>query len=399
MDGAGDPTRRGPSIPAPHTGGNDHIYGLDILRLVAAALVVADHFSLFGWKVATARAVGVQVAFPSLHSMSSIGSTGVEVFFLISGYVISQSTLRETAPRFAVKRAIRLLPALWMCGLLALIARSSIGEPLSGLLLDFLRSSILSPVGPYIDGVVWTLVVEAVFYACVFLSLTFPHRLTLKGLAYAVGLASSAFVTVMFLADQHAFGAALSGRALSVLDRFPFKVLLLREGVFFSAGILVWMRMRSRASLGQTLVLALILFACTLELTIMRTKGPDVLVAVATWWASLALIVLSVRHSRGIADRLGRLRSAVLSAGNLSYPLYLTHYSVGYVLVYHLSRTGFSRSAVAASAVAIILALSGLVAFSPEPRLQAFLRARLLKRKPDLEMSRTARNDQVGAKL
>ena len=373
-----------------------HFYGLDVLRLLAALLVVMDHFSLFGWQVATARAVGKEVAFPFLHSMSNIGSAGVEIFFLISGYVISQSTLRESAPRFAIKRAIRLLPALWMCGLLALIARASLGESGQTLTLAFLRSAVLSPVGPYIDGVVWTLVVEAVFYACVFVCLAVPTRLSLKGLAYVIAIPSTAFIVVMCLADQHVLGTALSSRALAVLDRFPFKVLLLREGVFFSAGILLWLRTRMGSTPGQTAMLGIILLGCTLELTIMRAKGIELIAAISVWWFSLILLLVSVRYATRIAARLGRLRPAVISAGNFSYPLYLTHYTVGYVLVYQFSRLGLSRGAVAVLSLTTILAMSGFVAFGPEPRVQAFLRARWLKRTPRLKVVGGPVNDRAG---
>src|SRR4051812_36390188 len=151
--------------------GDRHYYGLDLMRFVAAWLVVFYHFGQFDWKYPSAHPPPNEVAFPFLHRMTAIGSVGVEIFFLISGFVIAGSAVGQTPSHFAFRRAIRILPALWICSILSFIARASTGESISSLTTALLNSVLLSPRGPYIDGVVWTLVVEGVFYALIFLRL------------------------------------------------------------------------------------------------------------------------------------------------------------------------------------------------------------------------------------
>lgn len=61
-----------------------HYYGLDILRLGAACLVLANHLGLYGWATPTAHAHGKDLAFAPLACMVDIGSVGVEISFLAS---------------------------------------------------------------------------------------------------------------------------------------------------------------------------------------------------------------------------------------------------------------------------------------------------------------------------
>ena len=356
-----------------------HHYGLDLLRLTAALLVIADHFSLFGWRVATAQAQPQDVAYPVLHSMSSIGSVGVEIFFLISGFVISQSALRDSALSFGLKRAIRILPALWICAMLALAARLSLGEPIGTLSLAFLKSISLSPMGPYIDGVVWTLVVEAVFYAAVVGCLLTPSILNLRRLAYLLTVCSGAFVLVMFCANSGWLGVAPSRHLLAVMDRFPFKVFLLRDGVFFAAGIMIWDNFRIEVTLRRKSLLAITLLLCSLEICILRIGVWEIMGSIASWWFALCALIASVHYSDPIKRSLGQLKSKITFLGNLSYPIYLTHYTVGYVLVYQLSIRGLSHTQVLVLSLVTIFVLSSLVALGPEPAAQRVLR-RMLRR-------------------
>ncbi len=65
-----------------------HLFGLDLLRLFAAALVVFNHFGAFSEALPD---VGAPFAFPSLNFMTRFGWVGVEIFFVISGFVIALS--------------------------------------------------------------------------------------------------------------------------------------------------------------------------------------------------------------------------------------------------------------------------------------------------------------------
>jgi peptidoglycan/LPS O-acetylase OafA/YrhL len=79
--------------------GRDNAF--DVLRLLGATLVLVSHsFALAG------------VAEPKL-GRSSLGVLGVEIFFAISGFLVTASWLSDPRPRaFLAKRGLRILPAL-----------------------------------------------------------------------------------------------------------------------------------------------------------------------------------------------------------------------------------------------------------------------------------------------
>src|SRR3954469_13920877 len=79
--------------------GRDNAF--DVLRLLGAVLVLVSHsFVLAG------------VAEPKLGD-SSLGVLGVEIFFAISGFLVTASWLADPRPRaFLAKRGLRIMPAL-----------------------------------------------------------------------------------------------------------------------------------------------------------------------------------------------------------------------------------------------------------------------------------------------
>jgi hypothetical protein len=76
---------------------------LDILRIFAALFVLVQHWSI----------VGLSEVFNSeiATTIFSYGFLGVDVFFFISGIVITRSALNSTARKFTVARFARLAPA------------------------------------------------------------------------------------------------------------------------------------------------------------------------------------------------------------------------------------------------------------------------------------------------
>jgi len=136
-----------------------YIYGIDLIRFLAALSVVGFHLGYLN-----------DVAdFKPIWPITWFGWIGVEVFFVISGFVIANSANGKSPMQFLKGRALRLYPAVWCCATLTLIVAGAISDqPLIELLPSYLRSLALIPKGPWIDDVYWTLAVEIGFYTLIF---------------------------------------------------------------------------------------------------------------------------------------------------------------------------------------------------------------------------------------
>lgn len=127
------------------------IYSINFLRFVAAFAVVLSH---------TANVLG-------LNKTITIGDVGVDIFFLISGFVIGIAAQNESsASGFLIRRLVRVLPIYW----LALLFHIAFlywqwGVIPSG--PDLWHSFSLVPSNDgngYILQQAWTLTYELIFY-------------------------------------------------------------------------------------------------------------------------------------------------------------------------------------------------------------------------------------------
>ena len=348
--------------------------GLDLLRLAAAGLVVVSHFGVFTLNDPVATGADPALAFPFLHRMQLVGSIGVEIFFLISGFVISASALGSTAANFAVRRAIRILPALWVSGLIAAAASLMIGLRPAAVAAELARSALLSPVGPYIDGVIWTLVVEAVFYLLIFASILTGLIRDIERLALTLGAASMAFIATAVTANALAAESAGAASLADVLQRFPFKVLLLRHGVFFAAGMLLSSGYKHGFSPKRLAWIAALTVFCSLEICLDRPGVRTDAACLGLWWTSLGVLLLSVSRAEPMIAAIGPRAGLVRSGGLLSYTLYLNHYTVGQALVLVLARAGLSGTPAMVASLSVIVFVSYVVMIVPERVLQRRLR-------------------------
>lgn len=358
----------------------EHLYGLDLLRIVAAVLVLLNHFALFGWESPSGFAQGDAAAFAYLEPFAVVGAIGVEIFFVISGFVIALSTMSVTPSQFLRHRIIRVFPALWICGFIALLARAAGGEEMTTLVMDYARSAVLSPVGPYIDGVIWTLVVEAVFYGVIFLAMVFHRLVSLEGVAIMLGLSSSIFIAAFL----YFYAASLTNGDSEVYDllrRFPFKVLLLRHGVFFAIGILIYSIFHRGFARGKAAYAAIFCLFGLIEIAISYGAAEKVVPMLLIWLCALVVIIASIRHAKEIQNFFQARHNTVRNLGRLSYPLYLSHYSFGMVLVPLLASLGLARTNVLLMSLAIIFATSWTVMYWPEAMMQRYLRTVLFRDK------------------
>lgn len=107
-------------------GGQSRIRYLDGLRGVAIMLVIFSHY----WASEWATNLPIAKEYASMRLIRQ-GWVGVELFFLISGYVILVTVERCTSPQqFIYKRWLRLFPAMAIATAMTLVFNQTI-QPIS----------------------------------------------------------------------------------------------------------------------------------------------------------------------------------------------------------------------------------------------------------------------------
>jgi peptidoglycan/LPS O-acetylase OafA/YrhL len=95
-----------------------HIVGLDLVRFASAAMVMSFHLGFWSWAapLGTIRRLMRNLpTFPELTLVAWPGWVGVEIFFVLSGFVIAYSAEGSSALAFFRSRFLRLMPAVWIC--------------------------------------------------------------------------------------------------------------------------------------------------------------------------------------------------------------------------------------------------------------------------------------------
>ncbi|MCB2050833.1 MAG: acyltransferase [Novosphingobium sp.] len=370
-----------------------YYWSLDLLRFISAVLVLFFHIAAFrgdapGWPFGVGEA-----PLGWLYPFSWFGWIGVQIFFVLSGFIISASAYNSTALDFLKRRGIRVFPALWLSAALALAARAFWGEPLGELLPSFLRSIVLSPKGPYIDGVAWSLVVEAIFYAFIALVILiaprfggFQRSLTLA--AYGLGIASTVFTLLVWLvintslfADQQQFLAFLRG--------FTFDLLLLRHGALFAVGILLYQTVERGASRYSSLGLVVFISASVVQIANNTQADLNALCPVLAWLAATCMIYLGAKYGDGAAGQ--SLRPVMRPIGLMTYPLYLNHFVLGQALVPLFALWISSSAMLFVVLLVTLLANAWLISQFPELWIQRYLR-KVLFRQGAPRVAKTAMN-------
>jgi peptidoglycan/LPS O-acetylase OafA/YrhL len=317
------------------------VQALDLLRLVAVFGVILFHFGFRG----PTTPDQTLVAIPGLAAVARYGFLGVPVFFVISGFVIAYSAQGRTATGFAIARAARIYPTFAFCMTLTCAATLLLGSPYfqTSLAQWMANLFIAAPAlgQPYMDSAYWSLVVEVTFYAWVAILMAaglFPRRIDAIVLAW-LGISMLNELTIDAAAIEKIFLADDSG--------------------FFATGLLIYELYRGRRDVALQCLLAASIatavFQAVHNLAWLRgqtgTAFDDWIVA-AICLASIWIIVKATQI-RNMPLPAG----AVVAIGGLTYPLYLLHQKLGYVV---LVRTE-SPLHPAAMAVAIVI---GLVALS-----------------------------------
>ncbi|MFF4606823.1 acyltransferase family protein [Streptomyces sp. NPDC001339] len=317
---------------------------LDGLRLLAALMVVFYHY------IALARpwGHGPDTIFPTAHLAAQYGWLGVEVFFLISGFVICMSVWGRTVGEFAVSRVSRLFPAYWAGLLLTTVVVKIWPEAASprswGTVITNLTMLQGGDDTPDVDPVYWTLFVELKFYlimAVVMLfGVTYRNCLILCG----VWTAAAALAPVL---------------KTPLLTAFAMP----QYAPFFIAGIAFYLmyRHRSNAVLWAIVILQLLLAQRYIDYRLAVNLGKDAVDALPTWPARLIIITAFALIGAIALGAFDRIQWKWLTtAGALTYPLYLIHLNIGMTLIHHY-RNSVPAPVLVTSVTALMLVAAWLI--------------------------------------
>lgn len=314
---------------------------LDLLRLFAVLAVVLYHYGFRG-----AAADGLTgVSLPALQSVIKYGYLGVQMFFVISGFVITYSADGRTGAGFAIARIARIYPGFLFCMTVTFVATLALGgTQFSATASQWLANTVIvAPVlkQSFIDGAYWSVVYEIVFYGWVFLFIMLGLFQRRRHLIILVWL-------MLSLANE----LALNSGALR-------KLLLTDNSGFFAAGVLLCDLYRGQREATVFGLFGLAAACAAIEavtnLNWMRNHfgAPfDDLIVAGLSLAAIAVVAAAV-NVRSMPLPSG----VVLAIGGLTYPLYLLHQHIGYIAFNALE--GLATSAVLITAtVGTMLILS-----------------------------------------
>jgi peptidoglycan/LPS O-acetylase OafA/YrhL len=281
-------------------------------------MVAVYHLGWWWWRSDPIRQM------PKLAPFVAWGWVGVPIFFVISGFVIALSAEGSTPAGFAAHRAARLYPASWICAsLIFAIQPMPVGS--------YLRTMILSPVGPWVSGVYWTLAIEIAFYALVTVCLWL--KWDLAKVALCLGLYSAGF---WFLRGVNSF----VGRPVdfNLIENYSGYLLLAHDGVFFALGMLFQQRRYDIASV-VFVVSGFVAVATRSHALAPGTPG-SFMTAPLVWLVAIGLIAGSVFNNEFIRRWTRWLPTRTI--GLMTYPLYLIHMDIGRQI---MLRTGVGEPA------------------------------------------------------
>jgi peptidoglycan/LPS O-acetylase OafA/YrhL len=337
---------------------------IDFLRFVAAAAVMLCHFT--GVPQGGAWPRGARPTFPELNPAATFGFLGVELFFVISGFVILMSVWGRQPSDFAVSRLVRLFPAYWCAVLLTVVvyfttgASVTYGPGVDGVLRRFLPNLTMLQAGvgaPNMEVVYWTLWAELHFYALVVL-------LVWRGVNYRRTVTfMTGWLALSLFANEANFG-------------FLQVVLMPHWAPYFIAGMAFYLIYR----FGSNLVLWLFVGCCWALTTYLEVKDVS---PINAWPGVREYVVPSV--ITGIFVIMGLLATHRLSwlrwkrftaLGALTYPLYLLHETVSRPII-QLLAPRLNRWAVLGLAITAALTAAYLLHKLVEKPAQRLLRVHL----------------------
>ena len=328
-----------------------HKISLDLLRALAILLVLGRHSfanGLWHW----------------------IGWSGVDLFFVLSGFLVSGLIFQEVKTqgdvrlgRFLVRRALKIYPSFYVFLLVSVLAAWMTDR-------NYETSQLLSEIfylQSYFDGLwmhTWSLAVEEHFYLVFALVVAFWQR---QGLPIHVGVTLKWLIGLPLVLIALRYGYCWPHRAEL---RFDFTATHLRAdgiwlGVILSfsyhfGSLQQWIDLRKGAFLLSIVIAVAMLLLFQAGSFVMNTVG---ILVVALGYGGLLCLGLGMENRLGTIMRDGGWGAQVLrilaSLGRHSYSIYLWHLLVDNLLMKAgmYATLGWEYGGTAAGLITIVFAI------------------------------------------
>ena len=368
---------------------SNRFFELDVFRGLAAFGVLLYHY--------TSNYTGYGEHSSEMRFYFPWGRLAVELFFIISGFVIILTLDRTKKGRdFVFKRFARLYPAYWAAVILTFTI-VAITKP------DFKRDIKVSFFEaivnltmfqqlfniPNVDPVYWTLAAELCFYVMMFFIfklnlLKHIEKVIIVWLTVAVVLAFKTYTARwgLFSEGLEQFNLELTSQSSPVnpevvmmgFNTLPhdilnwvkdsLRVLLnLKFAHLFIIGIVLYQIKQK----GFTLSRVLILIICILQQRIVASWGDTWNETIFVALMTLTLYLATQNYLKFIVVK------PLLFLGAISYPLYLVHEVIGFIIIKYLYGFHLNPYLILFTATIVTMAIATLISIFIERPSLAFL--------------------------
>ena len=276
---------------------------LDALRGIAALMVVFFHLT---------------IGRPEAKLGFKLGTTGVDLFFIISGFVIFMSLTKvKTSVDFIINRVSRLYPTYWVSVtftfILILIASFYNNDGL-------LKTNIIHYLGnmtmfqfylriPNLDGPYWTMIIEMIFYLGILLLFHFKQLKYLN----KIGITLSILVVILSL---FFYNNTIIKNILTIIP-------LLKYIPLFFAGTVFYKIYSFKNKLFENYLILLLCLICQILLFNCLGKSHDF---INQKEYAIMIVVYFGLFTLFVNDKLYFIVSkGTLFLGKISFALYLIH--------------------------------------------------------------------------
>lgn len=343
---------------------NRRLKELDLLRFLAAVAVVFFHYAFRGY----AKGDMSVMPYPLLAEPAKYGYLGVELFFMISGFVILMTASSNNLKAFFISRVVRICPAFWVCCTLTFLITLAIGQPrftadVYQYLINLTFLSDLMGVPP-IDGVYWSLFVEIKFYLMISILLGFKK---IEKIETCLVL----WLLISATAEVLAFEKLRS-------------ILITDYAAYFIAGAtfyLIWAKgFTTTRILLLAGALALACYTAIVWAALLETKYPTEFSPLIVCGMISLFFVIFLLIATNKTAAIGALNWTALGA--LTYPLYLLHQMIGF-MIFNVAYPAVNPHLLLWSTIALMIGASHLIHVKIEAPV-----ARLMKRSLSFSLSR-----------